>query len=96
MTPTLTHRDDCPNPATPLQAFMGRMGDPMLTCPACKAWKVARKAEAAPAPVAEPSARYVCREHGHRVNWRGRGCPRCIEFLAMTPAERRRATKADW
>lgn len=56
MTPTLTHRDDCPNPATPLQAFMGRMGDPMLTCPACKAWKVARKAEAAPAPGWPPSS----------------------------------------
>lgn len=41
------------------------------------------------------TARYVCRDHGKRVTWRGRGCPQCTRFLSMSPAERRRAREAD-
>lgn len=47
-----------------------------------------------PAPVAVTLAsRYRCRDHNKPVNWRGRGCPACTRFLAMTPAERRDARR---
>ena len=52
---------------------------------------VVEEPEPVPVPVVVPAARWVCRDHGNAVSWRGRGCARCTEFLAMTAAERRRA-----
>ena len=75
-----THAGDCTDPDDrKLNTVVGRLGDPLLRCPACRKFKVLRPdldpAERAPEPI--PS-RYVCREHvAQPVTWRGTGCREC-------------------
>lgn len=90
---TIKHRDSCTDPTSALETFTGRLGDTLEGCPACHAFKVKRDTPP-PAPLAPP-ARYVCRDHGHPVSWRGRGCPQCTRFLSLSPAARRRARMAE-
>ena len=59
------------------------------TAPAVAAVDAPEPAPASPVAV----VRYRCRDHNKPVNWRGRGCPACTRFLAMTPAERRDARR---
>lgn len=39
-------------------------------------------------------ARYVCRDHLARVDWRGRGCDACTVQHSMSRSERRRLRRA--
>ena len=78
-----THADDCTDlDDSKLDAVVGRLGDPLLRCPACRKFKVVRPEApepATPPPVvsARVVSKHVCRDHHKPVTWRGTGCPAC-------------------
>ena len=100
------HRAGCDRPKPVDQITRG--GRLRRSCPSCATfWWPEQSDDDGPAPVAEPvlepvlepppapPARLVCREHGHGVTWKGRGCPDCeAEARARAALRRRRPRPA--
>lgn len=94
--PQITHRDDCTSPSN-TRRVRGKSGDLLLRCRSCNRFVVLADGTPPyaastpdvpelPAPPA-PRSRYVCREHGTPVSWRGTGCRRCAAEQARDRRE---------
>lgn len=84
------HRDFCPTPEAPPEAFVGKFGDPLLICRTCRAMAVdVPTVDEASLPA---ETRQVCGLHpGQPVDGRGRGCRDCAaEANAREAAHQRR------